>query len=49
MSAHSEYELMFVPSEYELMSVPGIQADGYLLIADVCIPCVFKLMSASGD
>jgi hypothetical protein len=49
MSAYSEYELMFVPSEHELMSVPGIQADVCLLLADVCVPCVYKFISVSGD
>jgi hypothetical protein len=49
MSAHSEYELMFVPSEYELLSVPGIPADVCLLLADVCVPCVYKFISVSGD
>ncbi len=48
-SAHSEYELMFVPSEYELMSVPGIPADVCLLLAEICVLCVYKLISVSGD
>jgi hypothetical protein len=31
------------------MSVPGIPVDVCLLLADVCVPCVYKMIYVLGD